>query len=201
MPFNSDAALIAASPQAVPARRTFMARATTLLAAASLATRGTSAQAASLQVGSPAPALTLSTIDGRKIDTRSMQGRVLILTFWATWCEPCRLELPLLSQFAEAHRGDGLEVLGFSLDSPSDMSDVRQVASKLSFPVGLLGSAYAGGYGRVWHLPVNFTIDRAGRLADNGWDDDNPTWTEQRLNKIVLPLLRQEPSANQVGRT
>jgi thiol-disulfide isomerase/thioredoxin len=148
------------------------------------------AEAARLEVGKPAPALILRTLDGQSIASNALTGKVVILTFWATWCEPCRAELPLLSAFAERHAREGLQVLGFSLDSPADMADVKQVAAGLSFPVGLLGSAYAGDYGRVWHLPVNFTIDRSGRLADNGWDDDVPTWTEERLQRIVMPLIR-----------
>ena len=148
------------------------------------------AEAASLIVGKPAPPLVLHTLDGRSIQSNARIGKVVILTFWATWCEPCRAELPLLSTFAEQYAKQGLEVLGFSLDTPDDMADVKKVAAELSFPVGLLGSAYAGDYGRVWHLPVNFTIDRSGRLADNGWDDEVPTWTEERLERIVLPLIR-----------
>jgi peroxiredoxin len=149
------------------------------------------ARAASLVVGAAAPPLTLTTLDGAHIDTQSLRGKVVILTFWATWCDPCREELPLLSRFYERHHHEGLEVLGFSLDGSDDLQDVRQVARTLQFPVGLLGSAYAGGYGRVWHLPVNFTIDRQGRLADNGWTDDSPTWTEERLQRVVAPLLEK----------
>jgi len=55
--------------------------------------------------------------------------------------------------------------------------------------VGLLGSAWAGGYGRVWNLPVSFVIDRDGHLVYNGWDDPDPVWTEERLHKVVDPLI------------
>ncbi|MFX8250632.1 hypothetical protein ABTL38_19685, partial [Acinetobacter baumannii] len=79
-------------------------------------------------------------------------------------------ELPLLSDYAAKHADRGLRVLGFSLDEPASLPEVREMAAAWSFPVGLLGSAYAGGYGRVWRSPVNFTIDRNGLLADNGWD-------------------------------
>jgi cytochrome c biogenesis protein CcmG/thiol:disulfide interchange protein DsbE len=176
------------------ARRCFLARSASALTAAALGASlaaATPARAAGLVVGSAAPPLTLISLDGDHIDSQSLKGKVVILTFWATWCEPCREELPLLSRFYERHRQDGLEVLGFSLDDASDMDDVKKVARTLQFPVGLLGSAYAGGYGRVWHLPVNFTIDRQGRLADNGWTDDSPVWTEERLNRVVLPLLQK----------
>ncbi|MGV4689174.1 peroxiredoxin family protein [Burkholderia pseudomallei] len=149
------------------------------------------AQASSLAVGRPAPGLVLHTLDGHSIATDDLRGNVVILTFWATWCEPCRTELPLLSAYAARHAAKGLRVLGFSLDGPENLADVRQVAAGLSFPVGLLGSAYAGAYGRVWRIPVNFTIDRNGLLVDNGWDDPKPAWTADRLERVVTPLLNR----------
>ncbi|AHE29725.1 hypothetical protein M218_22470 [Burkholderia pseudomallei MSHR338] len=147
------------------------------------------AQAGGLAVGRPAPSLVLHTLGGQSIASEDLRGSVVILTFWATWCEPCRTELPLLSAYAARHAAKGLRVLGFSLDGPENIADVRQVANGLSFPVGLLGSAYAGGYGRIWRIPVNFTIDRNGILVDNGWDDPKPAWTTERIERIVTPLL------------
>ena len=142
-----------------------------------------------LVVGEPAPAITLHTLDGQDIDTRTLRGKVVIVTFWATWCGPCRQELPLLSRYATQHAHDGLVVLAFSLDDADDLEQVRAVARNLNFPVGLLGDPHVPGYGRIWHLPVNFTIDRAGRLADNGWKDRSPVWTDERLQAVVDPLL------------
>jgi len=148
------------------------------------------ARADELQVGRPAPPLVLRTLDGRSIATSDLKGQVVILTFWATWCAPCREELPVLSDYAQRHATRGLQVLGFSLDDAGALAQVRSVASTLSFPVGLLGSAWAGGYGRMWRLPVSFAIDRDGRLAYNGWDDEHPALTQARLHALVDPLLR-----------
>lgn len=142
-----------------------------------------------LRVGATAPALVLHTLDGRSIASRDLLGKVVIATFWATWCGPCHEELPLLSNFYQHHRKQGLEVLGFSLDGPDDLPDVRKLAAKLDFPVGLLGSAYAGAYGRIWRIPVSFTIDRRGMLADDGWKDAHPAWTPERLQSLIVPLL------------
>lgn len=144
-----------------------------------------------LEVGQIAPPITLYTLDGKQISLQDLRGKVVIVTFWATWCGPCREELPLLSRYAQAHAGDGLAILGFSLDSPDDIEQVRAVARSLSFPVGLLGDPHVPGYGRIWHLPVSFTIDRDGLLVDNGWNDGQPAWNSQQLDKVVTPLLER----------
>ncbi len=150
-----------------------------------------SAAATSLVVGQTAPPITLTTLDGKQIDTRDLRGQVVIVAFWATWCEPCREELPLLSRYAQNHAQQGLVVLGISLDSPDQLDKVRAVARTLSFPVGLLGDPHTPGYGRIWRLPVSFTIGRDGRLVDNGWKDSAPIWTPERLEQVVTPLLAQ----------
>jgi len=147
------------------------------------------ARASNLQIGQPAPPLVLHTLDGQDIATDALHGSIVMLTFWATWCAPCRDELPVLSRYAADNAARGLRALGFSLDESDELPAVRRIAATLSFPVGLLGSAWAGGYGRIWRLPVSFTIDRDGRLVDNTWNDDQPSWTEARLRRIVDPLL------------
>lgn len=147
------------------------------------------ALANALRVGQPAPPLVLNTLDGRSIATQALHGQVVIATFWATWCAPCREELPLLSGFAQRHAPEGLQVLGFSLDGPDQLPKVRAVAAELSFPVGLVPSPWMGDYGRIWRLPVSFVIDREGRLAHSGWDDDDPVWNAELLHQVVEPLL------------
>lgn len=147
------------------------------------------AAANDIKLGQMAPPLVLNGIDGSKIATRDLLGDVVILTFWASYCEPCLEELPLLSAYAEAHAASGLKVLGFSLDTMETIDDVRKVAGTLKFPVGLLGSARAGGYGRVWRIPVSFVIGRDGKLVHDGWQDKEPSLTLETLQRVVDPLL------------
>ncbi|MEA3181629.1 MAG: hypothetical protein QOI59_5152 [Gammaproteobacteria bacterium] len=155
------------------------------------------ARANDLRVGAMAPPATLVTLEGQKISTADLLGHVVILTFWATWCTPCRDELPLLSSYADRHAEAGLKVLGFSLDPPEKLADVQRVGQTLHFPVGLLASSSTPGYGRIWRLPVNFTIDRAGRLVEDGWKEKTPSWTAERLEQIVTPLLYHPPSVSE----
>jgi peroxiredoxin len=172
-----------------PRRRAWLRGAAALALATGGSLPSAAVRAASLQVGQLAPPLVLHALDGRNFATRELRGQEVIATFWATWCEPCREELPMFSAYATRHAPDGLQVLGFSLDGPQALPKVREVAASLSFPVGLLGSAYAGDYGRIWQIPVSFVIDRGGRLAHNGWDDDQQPWTREQLQRVVDPLL------------
>jgi cytochrome c biogenesis protein CcmG/thiol:disulfide interchange protein DsbE len=142
-----------------------------------------------LTLGEPAPALTMTALDGTHFDTRELQGKVVFVTFWATWCEPCRTELPALSRYADEHSAQGFSVLALSLDPAQDLERVRAVARELHFPVGLLADPHVPGYGRIWRLPVSFVIDRQGRLSDNGWNDKEPAWTAARLEREITPLL------------
>jgi cytochrome c biogenesis protein CcmG, thiol:disulfide interchange protein DsbE len=158
-----------------------------LAALAAQATPSPAVWAGGLRVGAPAPLATLVTLDGERLSSAELLGQVVILTFWATWCSPCREELPLLSDYLAHHAG--LQILGFGLDTREKLADVRRVAQGLRFPVGLMGDSSAPGYGRIWRLPVSFTIDRQGRLAEDGWKEKQPAWTRDRLEQVVTPLL------------
>ena len=189
---RSTASTTVYDPFARPAsvsRRRWLQQVAGLALATTCGLGGRLAQARSLDIGKPAPPLVLHTIDGKTLATQDLHGQVVIIAFWASWCDPCLAELPVLSAYAERHAQDGLQVLGFSLDDPEDLPSVRKVGARLSFPVGLLGGAYAGDYGRIWKMPVSFVLDRDGRLADNGWNDPTPAWTPERLHRVVDPLL------------
>lgn len=164
--------------------------------AAVIASRGllpTRACADGLRTGQPAPPATLVTLDGTHISSADLRGEVVILTFWATWCEPCREELPLLSDYLARHAAAGLRILAFSLDTPDRLAEVRTIAQSLRFPVGMMRDSSAPGYGRIWRLPVSFTIDRQGLLVEDGWREKHPSWTRERLDQIVSPLLEHRP--------
>ena len=83
-----------------------------------------------------------------------------------------------------------LQILGFGLDTRERLDEVKRVAQSVRFPMGLMSDSSAPGYGRIWRLPVSFTIDRQGRLAEDGWKEKHPVWTQERLDEVVTPLLR-----------
>jgi peroxiredoxin len=142
-----------------------------------------------VKLGKAAPPATLVTLDGQRISMNDLHGHTVILAFWATWCTPCREEIPLLSRYVDAHRDEGLMVLGFSIDDADNLDAVWSVAAQTHFPIGLLAASDAHGYGRIWRVPVSFVIDRDGILRYDGWKAAQPSMTESNLHQVVDPLL------------
>ena len=138
--------------------------------------------------GSPAPALLAKLIGGGAFDLTAARGKVVVLNFWASWCEPCMQEMPALDAYYRAHRDEGLEVIGISIDGQRDLDQVREAAKKVSFPMALLSEAEASGYGQIWRVPISFVIDRRGVLRFSGWKFAK-ILDQALLDKFVSPLL------------
>jgi thiol-disulfide isomerase/thioredoxin len=143
---------------------------------------------AGLDVGKPAPALDAKLLDGTHYSLASERGKVVIVNFWATWCAPCRAEMPAIDAYYRKHRGEGLEVLAVSMDDPGSEERVRNVMRAFSFPAALGPQSDFKGYQRIWRLPLTFVIDREGVLRKKDWYGD-PGIDEQLLEKTVTPLL------------
>ena len=95
----------------------------TLAVLAPLAAPGP-ASAGGAEIGQPAPALVAAGLDGHPFDLAALRGKVVIVNFWASWCWPCRAEMPLLNRFYLEHRAQGLELIGLSVDDAHDRKEV-----------------------------------------------------------------------------
>ena len=138
--------------------------------------------------GQPAPALEATQLDGRHFSLAADAGKVVIVHFWATWCAPCREEMPVLDAFYRKHRAEGVEVIAISADDPHDLAQVRTVMAAFDFPAAMIADARAKGYGRLWRLPLTFVIDRRGILRRDAWSAA-PKLDAATLDATVLPLL------------
>jgi len=131
-----------------------------------------------------APDFRATTFDGRTLTMADYKGQVLILNFWATWCKPCREELPLLDAYYREDARAGLRVLAVTTEDSAPLSKLKPLAEK----VGLtMARNFTGGYGLPKALPTNFIIDRGGivRYARAG------SLSLNDLNAILVPLLNE----------
>lgn len=152
---------------------------------------GHSGFAAALKEGQAAPAIEAKSLDGRLINPEKLKGKVVLLHYWATWCPPCREEMPILEQFYQAHGKEGFEIVAISVEESSDEALVRDFTKAYSFPIVMKGDANTKGYGRVWALPLSFVIDRKGLLRKIDWTGEQKI-DAANLERYVLPLLRKD---------
>lgn len=115
----------------------------------------------------PAPEFALDSLDGSKVSLADFRGKKkLVVSFWASWCGPCRLELPVLSEFYKRHHAESnFEILAISIDDNREDAESYASKAKLPFPVLLdLASSAANAYG-VDGIPALFVIDESGKVT------------------------------------
>jgi cytochrome c biogenesis protein CcmG, thiol:disulfide interchange protein DsbE len=144
-----------------------------------------------LQIGHEAPALVVRTLDGHSFDLKALRGKVVIVNFWATWCAPCRAEMPRLDTFYREQHAKGVELLGLSVDEASEAPAVARIMKSFSYPAALASSAKVDDFGPPLAVPTTWIIDPSGivraRLIAG------TAVTKDSLEHAVLPLL--EPAA------
>ena len=132
------------------------------------APRAETASAAGQNSGSSAfaPDATMENIDGDMIKLSSYRGKVVMLNFWATWCGPCKAEIPDFIKLQDLYGDDGLEIVGVSLDKPGKEDDVRAFveAKGINYDVLFGDGAVADAFGGVRSIPTTFLIDREGHI-------------------------------------
>jgi cytochrome c biogenesis protein CcmG, thiol:disulfide interchange protein DsbE len=139
--------------------------------------------------GHPAPELVATDLLGRKVDLAHLRGKVVAVNFWATWCAPCREELPQLVEAWQAHHDRCLEIVGVAEESARD--DVERMAGGLPYPVVIDPRAEVLGAWGVKGYPHTFVVDAEGRLRKSF----RGAITRADLEAVVLPLLPATCSA------
>ena len=161
--------------------RTRIALATALWLALGLAP----AYGASNGVGRPARPFTAVLADGKKVSLDDYRGRVVILNFWASWCGPCRQELPLLEAYYRVLNSHGLSIVAVLTDDRQSLNSILKKLPGFTMP---MSERLHGGY-VIDQFPTSYVIDRQGVLREKHVG----AWTLDELNATIAPLL-DEPA-------
>jgi peroxiredoxin len=114
----------------------------------------------------PAPTFAVQTLDGEWVDLADLRGQVVLVNFWATWCPPCRIEMPGFQRVWEDYGDRGFVIVGLSVDRGVRSDVARWVNDRgLTFPIAFAPGDVVRSYGGANVLPTSILIDREGRIA------------------------------------
>ncbi len=140
--------------------------------------------------GKTAPAFTLVTLDGRKVSLSDFKGRPVLVNFWATWCGPCKVEMPWFEEFQKQYAAQGLEILGLADDVDAGKDAIAKVAQKtgVTYPIlltdGKVQKAYGGPDG-MDYLPMSFYVDKNGVVVEETAGLGSKDEIEAHIKKVI----------------
>jgi cytochrome c biogenesis protein CcmG, thiol:disulfide interchange protein DsbE len=154
--------------------------------AASLAASAAPARsAADNLLDKKAPLFKLAGFNGQTLRLASFRGKVVVLNFWATWCAPCQVEMPIFASWQQQYASRGFQVIGISMDD--DAAPARSLVErmKLNYPSAMGNPQLAARYGGVLGLPLTFLIDRDGVVRARFQGETDVRAIEKRVNALL----------------
>ena len=118
------------------------------------------------EIGSRLPAFTVDDLQGHKISSADLHGKVVLVDFWATWCQPCKQEMPGYQKLLDRYGAQGLAVVGFKFDTMMDTEDPTKFAEKIGvrYPLAVATDDLKQEFGGIEGLPTTMLYDREGIL-------------------------------------
>jgi thiol-disulfide isomerase/thioredoxin len=138
------------------------------------------------QTNGIAPDFTLQSIDGKTVRLSDFRGKAVVLNFWATWCGPCKIEMPWFVDFQKQYGPAGVQFLGVAMDDAStkDIAEFAQ-SMKVNYPILIGKEAVGDAYGGVQFLPETFYVDRNGKIVDKAFGLKGRGEIEDDIKKIA----------------
>jgi cytochrome c biogenesis protein CcmG/thiol:disulfide interchange protein DsbE len=140
--------------------------------------------------GKHAPEFELKVVNGkgRTLKLSSLEGKAVLVNFWATWCEPCKIEMPWLVRLQKKYRDQGLQIVGVAVDSPTEEA-ISDFAHKMhvNYPVVLGTDEVAGQYGGIEGLPKLFFINRSGTIVRHDAGLTSESILEEHVKECLGP--------------
>ncbi len=138
--------------------------------------------------GKPAPGFSLVDLSGKKVSLADFKGKPVLVTFWATWCGPCKLEMPWLQEFSKKYADQGLVTLGIATDEvPKSVITGVITKAGVTYPTLLADDKVMDAYGGVGFVPESFYVDRQGNIMTEtaGLNEDGKDELEANIKKLV----------------
>ena len=143
---------------------------------------------------SPAPQFTLPNLEGGKVSLKDFRGKLLMLNFWASWCLPCREEMPAMERLYQRYKDRGFVILGVNIkdDKKSAIAFVKEL--KITFPIGFDPNGEVGLLYGAWGLPATYLIDAKGIALARAWGPAD--WFSPGARELIEALLdaKNDPS-------
>ena len=136
--------------------------------------------------GDVAPDFALQSPEGKTVHLSDFRGKAVLLNFWATWCAPCKIEMPWFVELQKQYGPEGLQIVGVAMDdaSPKDIADFAKDMG-VNYPVLIGKEAVGDAYGGVQFLPESFYIDRNGKVLDKAFGLKGRGEIEDGIKKII----------------
>ncbi len=150
---------------------------------------------AAAAVGENAPAFILTTRDGKKFDLLEQKGKVVIISYWATWCPPCREELPVLEALWRTYHSQGLEIVAVSVDNGSMLTHVKQAVKVFTMPIAMESAVTKNDLSPFDSVPKLFVIGKDGKVKSVRDGAAQEPLIEKAFNEEIKALLDGKPEA------
>jgi thiol-disulfide isomerase/thioredoxin len=150
-------------------------------------------------VGKTAPAFKLATLDGKKVSLADYKGRPVLVNFWATYCAPCKLEMPWFEEFRKQYAAQGFEILGVTDDPEAGKDLIQKAVTKagVSYPILLADDKIAKAYGDIELLPMSFYVDRNGIVVQQTAGLGTKEEIEANIKKVIAAGTSTTPAGGQ----